>query len=127
MRIKTTTLAITTLFMLILAFLCVILEKNNTFAASVTTVSVNSSTAGVQVVSSTNAGVVVTLPTSAAVAVWFAREEETCSTSLTDVRGVRVTPGNGYEFLSKEDQWTGQICAILESGSTAVTVSVNTW
>jgi hypothetical protein len=112
---------------LILSFICAILIKNSIFAASVTTVSVDSSTVGVQVVSSTNAGVVVTLPSNAAVAVWFAREEETCSTSLTAVRGVRVTPGNGYEFLSKEDQWTGQICAILESGSTAVTVSVNTW
>lgn len=97
------------------------------YGASVTTVSVNSSTAGVQVASSINGGVVVTLPSSAAVAVWFAREEDTCSTTLTAVRGVRVTPGNGYEFLPKEDQWYGQICGILESGSTAVTVSVNPW
>lgn len=97
------------------------------YAAAVNTVSVDSSTAGVQIVSSINGGVVVTLPTNAAVAVWFTREEETCSTSLTAIRGVRVTPGNGYEFLSKQDQWTGRICGILESGSTAVTVSVNTW
>lgn len=97
------------------------------YSASVTTVSVDSSTAGVQVASSINGGVVVTLPSSAAVAVWFAREEDTCSTTLTAVRGVRVTPGNGYEFLPKEDQWYGQICGILESGSTAVTVSVNPW
>lgn len=112
---------------IVLALLVCLALSHHTHAASVTTVSVNSSSAGLQIVSSINGGVVVTLPSNAAVAVWFAREEDTCSSVLTAVRGIRVTPGNGYEFIPRQDGWTGQICALLESGSTAVTVSVNSW
>lgn len=96
-------------------------------AQTVTTVSVTSSTAGTQIVANVGGGTVVMLPSSAAVPVWFARIQGTCSSVLTSQIGIRVTPGNGYEFLPRDDGYTSQICAVLESGSTAVTVSVNTW
>jgi hypothetical protein len=94
--------------------------------AAVSTVSVASATAGTQVVSSIARGVTVTLPSTAAVPVWVARLHGTCATAMTAKRGVRITAGNGYEYTFDE-HWGGQLCAILESGVTAVSVEVNTW
>ena len=99
-----------------------------TYAAEVvTSVSVTSASAGTQIVSSIGGGVVVTLPSNAAVAVWFAKTAGTCSSVLTIQSGVRVTPGNGFMFSAKDDGYTGQICAILETGVVAVSVAVNTY
>lgn len=96
------------------------------WAASVTTVSVDSATAGVQVVTAVGGGVTVTIPSTAAVPIWVARLDSTCSTSLTAPRGVRIAPGNGFDFLASEG-WSGGLCAILESGVVAVTASINKW
>lgn len=92
---------------------------------TLTTVSVTSSSTGTQVVNAVGGGVVVTVPSNAAGAVWFAMVAGTCSDVLITQVGIRITAGNGYFFQPKVDQWFGQVCAILESGSSAVTVSVN--
>lgn len=105
-------------------------------AASVGSVNVTASNAGTQIVSSICSttiysdpkycgGVTVTVPSNAAVAVWFAKIEGTCSAVLTTQAGYRITPGNGFDFLPSEDGYTGQICAILDSGAVAVSVKTN--
>ena len=114
----------------VLFALCVIVALlSYVDAATVTTVSVTSSTAGTQIVAAPNTtgGCTVTVPAAAAVPVHVARLNGTCSTALTAVNGVRITAGNGYDFISQEDGWGRQLCGILESGSTAVTVNVNCW
>ena len=93
-------------------------------AETLTTVSVTSSTAGTQIVANIGAGTVVTVPSGSG-AVWFAKTNGTCSTTLTSPIGYRVSGGNGWDFLASEDGYSGQLCGILESGSTAVSVSVN--
>ena len=94
-------------------------------AETITTVDCDSSTAGVQVVSSLGAGTVVTVPSGAASAIWFAKTQSTCSTALTSAIGYRVTAGNGYDFVSNDDNYTGQLCCIRETGSGTINVTVN--
>ena len=94
---------------------------------TLTTVSCDSATVGKQVVSSIGGGVVVTVPSNAAVAVWLARTEGTCSTTMVSISGVRVTAGNGFQFNANDDGYFGGICCLLESGITAVTVYINTY
>lgn len=94
--------------------------------ATVSSVSVTSSTAGTQIVASITTGLFVTVPSDAAVAVYCALYDGAAS-SLTARRGVRITPGNGYAFIARSSGWSGQVVGILESGSTAVSVEVNTW
>lgn len=93
------------------------------------TVSVTASNAGTLVASGYTLGCTVTLPATAAVAVWFCfiNESEVAATAVTAVRGIRITPGNGYFFSAQEHGWKGKIAGILESGSTAVSVEVMTW
>ena len=94
---------------------------------TLTTVSVTSATAGTQLVASIGGGVTVTLPSSAAVAVWVARTSGTCSSIMTSINGVRITAGNGYQFGPSEDKYYSQLCGLLESGVSAVTVYINAW
>ena len=113
-------------------FLCLLLliaspalaQVNKGAAASA--VSVTSSSAGTQLVSGISEGTTVMVPASAAVAIWVTRLNGTCSTDLTAIQGIRIKPGDGYEFTPR-DGWYGQLCGILESGSTAVSAKVNSW
>lgn len=101
--------------------------KNDT-GAGFGSVSVSSSSVGKLIVGSKVNGVTVTVPSGASVPVWFVYDNanSNCST-VTQYRGRRIAAGNGYEFLTRADGWTGAICAILESGSTAVTIEVSWW
>ncbi len=90
-----------------------------------TTVAITSTSQGVQIVSSIKGGTVVTVPSDAANGVWLAKTERTCSTTLTSGIGYYIAIGQGFDFLPKEDGYSGQICGILPSGGSSVTVSVN--
>ncbi len=52
-----------------------------------------------------------------------------CATALTtpDSAGFCAGAGNGYIFMVEDEHFRGQVCAILQSGSTAVTVPYNSW
>ena len=106
-------------------FIAAVFYPTLSWAASLTTVDCNSSTAGVQVVASIGGGVVVTVPSGAASAVWFAKTEGTCSSTMTSAIGYRITAGNGYDFTSRDDGYTGQICCLRESSSGSILVTVN--
>ncbi|MDP3794205.1 MAG: hypothetical protein Q8R07_05680 [Candidatus Uhrbacteria bacterium] len=95
--------------------------------ASVGTVTVDSSTVGVLIVANVGGGCTVTVPIGEDVPVYVARLNGTCSTDLTAPRGVRIALGGSYDFKPATDGWSGQLCAILESGSNAVIVSTNCW
>lgn len=90
------------------------------------TVSVTSSSAGTQVCDFIDDSCFVQVPSAAAVPVCFApvNDGTACSAGLTSAVGKCITAGNAWDFLPREDGWTGQVCAILQSGSTAVSVSV---
>lgn len=115
-------------FTFIILLLVAVFLSSPAFAqGTVSTVSVTSSTQGTEVVARKgNGGVIVTVPSDAAVAVYFARFTGDCA-DMTTRAGVRITAGNGFEFLPLEDRYGGAICAILESGSVPVTVEVNQW
>ena len=97
------------------------------WSATVTTVSVDSSTVGVVIKSSIGGGCTVTVPIGEDVPVYVARLDGTCSTALVANRGVRIALGGSYDFKPMTDGWAGQLCGLLESGSAAVIVSVNCW
>lgn len=101
--------------------------KNDT-GSGFGSVSISSSSVGKLIVGAKKNGVTVTVPSGASVPVWFIYVDANsdCST-VTQYRGRRIAAGNGYEFLTRDDGWTGGICAILESGSTAVTIEVSWW
>ena len=112
----------TLLSLLIAVVFCPVLS----WAASLTTVDCNSSTAGVQVVSSIGGGVTITVPSGAASAVWLAKVDGTCSTAMTSVGGYRITAGNGWDFTPRaDDGYFGQICCLRESSSGTINVTVN--
>lgn len=96
-------------------------------------VTVSSSTAGTQVVSSINGGCTVYVEDGSVGGVWVSRTKGTCSTTLTDDSGIRLSRDSGdpdptaYDFIPKIDGYLSQLCAILESGSTAIDLCVNCW
>lgn len=112
-------------FIFILGCFIFLYAQHSYAAETVTTIDCSSSTAGVQVVASLGAGTVVTVPSGAASAIWFAKTQSTCSTTLTSAIGYRVTAGNGYDFVSNDDGYTGQLCCIRETGSGTINVTVN--
>ena len=112
---------------LILALALLLIPSLVESGQTLTTVSVTSATAGTQVVASIGGGTVITIPSTAAVPIWCAMTAGTCSTTLTSTIGIRISSGNGFFFNPKVDQWTGQVCCVLESGVVAVTVSVNSF
>jgi hypothetical protein len=93
----------------------------------VSTTAISSSSNAVQVAASIERGLTVTVPITAATPVWFVRYTGTCSSGITSPAGVRVTAGNGYNFVPRDERWAGQVCMILESGSSSVTVDINEW
>ncbi len=92
---------------------------------TLTTQAVTSTSQGIQIFSSIKGGVVVTVPPDAANGVWLAKANGTCSTVLTSGIGYYIAPGQGFDFLSKEDGYTGQVCGILPTGGSSVTVSIS--
>ena len=103
------------------------LDFKKTGAVS-TTAAVNSAVVGVQLCATIDNACIVTVPTTAAVPVWVAQVAvgTACSTMVA-TSGVRITAGNGFSFLPREDGWIGQLCGLLESGVTAVTVTIDAW
>ena len=98
-----------------------------------TTVTVSSSSAGTQVVSSINAMAIIYLASTATVPVWIFPTAGTCSSTLTTTKGIRLSRAAsdkdpiGYSFDPLVEHWSGQICAILETGSTSTDLVVVTW
>jgi len=96
-------------------------------------VSVTSSSAGVQVVSQINKQVNILLDAAATVDVWVFPTSGTCSSVLTTQKGFRLSASTsskfplGWQFTPSIDGWSGQICAILNSGSSAMTLNVTGW
>lgn len=102
---------------------------------SCTTVSVTSATVGKQLVASVKNYARMGVPSGAAVAICLAPVEraangtDNCGTGLTNpaVAEPCVQPGEGWEWNPRVDKWAGQVCGILKSGTTAVTVGVCKW
>lgn len=102
-----------------------------TTGATYPSVTVTSSTAGVVACSTVSYGCSVTVPSTAAVPLWLAlvNDGTSCAAGLTSNKGIRITAGNTYVCAPSEPGgycfgWGGQVCLILESGSTSVTPSV---
>lgn len=93
---------------------------------TVITVTIEESNVGVQIVDSIGGGLTVTNPSGGG-AVYLARLTGTCSTDLTAARGRYLAAAASYDFLSSQDQWHGQVCGILASGSTNIVLEINTW
>lgn len=96
---------------------------------TVTSRSVSSSTAGVEIVPAKRNGLVVEVDAAATgQVVWFYFQNTgTPCSAVTSKVGRRVAAGNRYVFLTSEDGWTGAICAILDTGSTPTTVFAEAW
>ena len=97
-------------------------------------VAVTSSSAGTQVVSGISGGCsVVVDPSSTTGSAWISRFTGTCSTGVTSYTGTPVSVESGtlyspgWEFIPAIDNYFGQLCAILESGSTAINLCVECW
>lgn len=94
-------------------------------AETITTVSCTSASVAVQVVARIGGGVAVTVPSTAAVGVRIIKDNSAnCANSIAGV-GYPIAVGGAYDFLPREDGYTGQLCCLLQSGVTAVTVGVN--
>ncbi len=91
-----------------------------------TTVSVDSSSAGEQILDTISGGVAVQVAEDAVTSVCFMRVDGNCATQLTAGHGTCFAASKGWEFLLS-DRWQGQVCGILKSGSTAVNVEVCSW
>lgn len=107
-------------------FCCLLLWGGIAYAAeTITTVSCTSASAGTQVVASLGGGTAVTVPPSAAVGVFIVKDNSAgCANSVTGV-GYPIPIGGTFDFLPREDGYTGQLCCLLQSGVTAVTLGVN--
>ena len=96
------------------------------------TVSVTSATAGTRVgPDAIKTAIRVRVPLDAAVPVCFNYVNRTasCATGLTDPAktGYCASAGEAYIYPVAEEHWRGQLCAILSSGTDAVTLGYNAW
>ena len=96
------------------------------------TVSVGSASAGTRVgPDAIKTAIRVRVPDDAAVPVCFNYVDRmsSCATGLTDPAktGYCAGPGEAYIYPVAEEHWRGQLCAILSSGSSAVTLGYNAW
>jgi len=85
---------------------------------------VSSSSQAVQVTDRIKQNLKVAVPTSATspVCIFFLDNGIACSTITSGAAYIPCLPGgSGYEWNVREG-WEGQVCAILESGSTPVTI-----
>jgi hypothetical protein len=88
---------------------------------------VASSTAGTEIVPSKRAGAVVTVDASA-VPVWFFFQNANAEcNAVSSKRGWKVASGATQSFLTSQDQWTGKVCGILDSGAGPATVCWHVW
>ena len=97
-------------------------------------VTISSSTAGTQIVAKVGGGCsIVVEPGSSTGSAWISRTGATCSSAVTSYSGVPISIASGtpyspgYEYDSKVDGYNGQLCGILESGSTSINLCVNCW
>lgn len=89
------------------------------------TVSCTSASVPVQVIANLGTGTVVNVPYNAAVGVYIIKDNTTSCANSTAGAGYPILPNNAQDFLSREDGYTGQLCCLLMSGSTAVSVGYN--
>lgn len=96
-------------------------------------ITVSSSSAGTQIVSSIGGGCTVYVEDGSTGGVWVSRTRGTCTTTLTDDSGIRLSRDAGdpdvtaYEYIPAIDGYNGQLCAILESGSISIDLCINCW
>lgn len=91
----------------------------------VATVSVPSSSVGTQVCDYIDNECSVQVVASATrVCLAPVNQGTTCAAGFTTPGGRCFAAGSGWTFLPREDGWMGQVCALLESGSSAATVYV---
>lgn len=109
-----------------LLFYCLLFWGVPAYAVeTITTISCTSTTVPVQVVASLGGGTAITVPATAAVGVLIIKDNSTnCAGSIAGT-GYPIAIGGAYDFLPREDGYTGQLCCLLSSGVTAVTLGVN--
>lgn len=91
----------------------------------VATVTVSSSSVGTQVCDYIDNECSVQVVTSATrVCLAPVNQGTTCAAGFTTPGGRCFAAGSGWTYLPREDGWMGQVCALLESGSSAATVYV---
>ena len=93
---------------------------------TVATVAVNSSTVGVTVCDYIDNECSVQVPATAGVRVCLApvNAGTACSAGFTTPGGRCLAANEGWTYLPREDGWIGQICGLLESGATPISVQV---
>ena len=89
-----------------------------------TSITLSSTTVGVQIVSSINGGVSIS-GASGGTAFCLAKFTADCATFTTGCP-YYINPPTGWEFIPKADGYTGQICGRLAT-SGSVQLSVNPW
>lgn len=109
---------------LVVCFLCALPSAAAALESS-GTVSCTSTSVAVQVVASLGGGTVVNVPYNAAVGVYIVKDNSTNCANSTAGAGYPILQNNAYDFLPREDGYTGQLCCLLQSGSVAVTVGYN--
>lgn len=89
------------------------------------TVNVTSSTQAVQVTDRIKMNLRVGVPSTAATSVCIVLLDSgtPCSTITSPSLGLCIPAGHGYEWATNIYRWEGQACAILELGSTPVSLT----
>ena len=91
-----------------------------------TRISVTSATSGTLISSTRRTSTRVQVASAAAVPVWFCDVDSNVACSAVTVTNgcVKILAGAGYVFTIPDEGWGGPICALLDSGVTAVNVDV---